>query len=138
MNVEYTIEAVVSAVAEDEPADDERVDERYCGDAVFAALCYHYSALGEYPVGDPHHEVELAVGEVLSSREVAVGVFRVCVRLTAAASRGVPMELVRGKVLEKLREALDNRADGQIDEITVTHVEIDRMVRARNGQRRTQ
>lgn len=123
MRTEYDVEAVITAVAEDgDPAD-----------LVFAALSYNYPQLGASLLGDPHPRVDLAVGHVFSSRRSRNRVWNVRLRLRAAADEDVDVEAVREMVKEKLTEALDSPADGEITEFTATSVAVEGIVPAGSG-----
>jgi hypothetical protein len=114
MRVRYDIGAVITAVADRDPADE-----------VLAALSYHYFQLGAGPLGDPHPAVDLVAGGVISSRHVGGRVFEVRVRVQAAAYEDVLEERVRKAVTEKVEEALDERADGQITGFTAVNLVIE-------------
>src|ERR1700682_1923879 len=101
MKAEYDVEAVITAVAEEgDPAD-----------LVFAALSYNYPQLGARLVGDPHPEVDLVVGHVISSKKGRARVYKVRLRLRAAVDEDLDLEQVRAAVLEKLKEALDEATE---------------------------
>jgi hypothetical protein len=117
MQVLYDVEALVTAVA----------DERNPADLVLAAIAYHYPQLGARLAGDPRPSVDLAVGQVMESRRVRgrVRVREVRVRLRARVDEEVAEERVRRAVLEKLSEALDSPADGEITELAATRVAVE-------------
>ena len=117
MKAEYEVDATVKVVAEEgDPADE-----------VFAALSYHYFQLGAHLHGDPHPSIDLVVGHVISSRRSRGRVWKVRLRLRAAADVDVGEEQVRKAVREKIWEAVDSPVDGEITEFTATGVVIDRM-----------
>lgn len=123
MKIEYQVDATVTAVAEEgDPAD-----------AIFAALSYHYFQLGASLHGDPHPGIDLVVEHVISSKKVRAKVYKVRLRLRAAADEDVDVEQVRAVVKEKLTEALDSPADGEITEFTATGVAVEGIVPAGSG-----
>lgn len=124
MKTEYDVDMTVKAVAEGgDPAEE-----------VMAAIGYAYPMLGACLLGDPHPDIELAVWHIISSKRVRASVFEVRLRLRAAADSDVGEEQVRRAVREKLTEALDSPADGEITEFTAVGVMIDRMEAAGRGR----